>query len=74
MANTIKKPYKLVTLIRKEITGLLKDVDVLVGPTVPKLPHKLGTSLEPMEMYAYDILTVIANLAGIPAQRTPAGM
>jgi aspartyl-tRNA(Asn)/glutamyl-tRNA(Gln) amidotransferase subunit A len=74
VANTIKKPYKLVTLIRKEITGLLKDVDVLVGPTVPKLPHKLGTSLEPMEMYAYDILTVIANLAGIPAQRTPAGM
>ena len=68
-----KKALQARSLIRKEITGLLKDVDVLVGPTVPKLPHKLGTSLEPMEMYAYDILTVIANLAGIPAASTPAG-
>jgi len=68
-----KKALQARSLIRREITGLLKDVDVLVGPTVPKLPHKLGTSLEPMEMYAYDILTVMANLAGIPAASTPAG-
>ncbi len=68
-----KKALQARSLIRREITRLLKDVDVLVGPTVPKLPHKLGTSLEPMEMYAYDILTVIANLAGIPAASTPAG-
>jgi aspartyl/glutamyl-tRNA(Asn/Gln) amidotransferase, A subunit len=68
-----KKALQARSLIRREITGLLKDVDVLIGPTVPKLPHKLGTSLEPMEMYAYDILTVIANLAGIPAASTPAG-
>ncbi|HOI40137.1 MAG TPA: Asp-tRNA(Asn)/Glu-tRNA(Gln) amidotransferase subunit GatA [Methanobacterium sp.] len=68
-----KKALQARSLIRKEITGLLKDVDVLVGPTVPKLPHKVGTELEPMEMYAYDILTVIANLAGIPAASTPAG-
>jgi aspartyl-tRNA(Asn)/glutamyl-tRNA(Gln) amidotransferase subunit A len=68
-----KKALQARSLIRREITGLLKDVDVLVGPTVPKLPHKVGTELEPMEMYAYDILTVIANLAGIPAASTPAG-
>ncbi|NYB52065.1 MAG: Asp-tRNA(Asn)/Glu-tRNA(Gln) amidotransferase subunit GatA [Methanobacteriaceae archaeon] len=68
-----KKALQARSLIRKEITRLLKDVDVLVGPTVPKLPHKVGTELEPMEMYAYDILTVIANLAGIPAASTPAG-
>ncbi|KAF5068555.1 Glutamyl-tRNA(Gln) amidotransferase subunit A [anaerobic digester metagenome] len=68
-----KKALQARSLLRREITGLLKYVDVLVGPTVPKLPHKLGTSLEPMEMYAYDVLTVIANLAGIPAASTPAG-
>ncbi len=68
-----KKALQARSLIRKEITGLLKNVDVLVGPTVPKLPHKVGTELEPMEMYAYDILTVMANLAGIPAASTPAG-
>lgn len=68
-----KKALQARSLIRKEITGLLKGVDALVGPTVPKLPHKIGNSLEPMEMYAYDILTVIANLAGIPAASVPAG-
>ncbi|MBC7100671.1 MAG: Asp-tRNA(Asn)/Glu-tRNA(Gln) amidotransferase subunit GatA [Methanobacteriales archaeon] len=55
------------SLIRKEIEKVLKNVDVIIGPTVPKLPHKIGTSITPMEMYSYDILTVIANLAGIPA-------
>ena len=68
-----KKALQARSLIRKEITRLLKDVDVIAGPTVPKLPHKLGTNLEPMEMYAYDVLTVIANLAGIPAASTRAG-
>ena len=48
-------------------------MDVIVGPTVPKLPHKIGTTLEPMEMYAYDTLTVIANIAGIPAASIKAG-
>lgn len=45
----------------------------MVGPTVPNLPHKIGTTLEPMDMYSYDVLTVIANLAGIPAASAPAG-
>ncbi len=68
-----KKALKARSLIRKEINSLLSGVDVLIGPTVPKLPHKLGTHLDPMEMYAYDVLTVVANLAGIPAASTPAG-
>jgi aspartyl-tRNA(Asn)/glutamyl-tRNA(Gln) amidotransferase subunit A len=53
------------TLIREELMRALRDVEVLVGPTVPKLPHRLGTQLTPMEMYSYDYLTVPANLAGI---------
>jgi aspartyl-tRNA(Asn)/glutamyl-tRNA(Gln) amidotransferase subunit A len=68
-----KKALQARSLIRKEMNKLLKDVDAICGPTVPKLPHKTGTSLEPMEMYAYDVLTVIANLAGIPAASMPAG-
>ncbi|MEN6592356.1 MAG: Asp-tRNA(Asn)/Glu-tRNA(Gln) amidotransferase subunit GatA [Methanobacterium sp.] len=68
-----KKALQARSLIRKEITRLLEGVDAIVGPTVPKLPHKLGTNLEPMEMYAYDVLTVIANLAGIPAASIKAG-
>jgi len=68
-----KKALQARSLIRKEITRLLKGVDAIAGPTVPKLPHKIGTTLEPMEMYAYDTLTVIANLAGIPAASLKAG-
>ncbi|MBP2046058.1 Asp-tRNA(Asn)/Glu-tRNA(Gln) amidotransferase subunit GatA [Methanobacterium aggregans] len=68
-----KKALQARSLIRKEMNTLLKDVDAICGPTVPKLPHKTGTSLETMEMYAYDVLTVIANLAGIPAASMPAG-
>ncbi|OEC84564.1 MULTISPECIES: Asp-tRNA(Asn)/Glu-tRNA(Gln) amidotransferase subunit GatA [Methanobacterium] len=68
-----KKALQARSLIRREITKLLGGVDVIVGPTVPKLPHKLGESLDTMEMYAYDVLTVIANLAGIPAASMKAG-
>ena len=68
-----KKALQARSLIRNEINKLLDDVDLIVGPTVPKLPHKIGEKLEPMEMYAYDVLTVIANLAGIPAGSMKAG-
>lgn len=62
------------SLIRRELSDALKDVDVLVGPTVPKLPHRLGTKIEdPMVMYAYDVFTVPVNLAGVPAGTVPAG-
>ena len=58
----------------EHITDILtENVDLIVGPTVPKLPHKIGDELTPMEMYAYDVLTVIANLAGIPAGSIKAG-
>lgn len=68
-----KKALQARSLIRNEINKMLEDVDLIVGPTVPKLPHEIGKKLEPMEMYAYDVLTVIANLAGIPAASVKAG-
>ncbi len=68
-----KKALQARSLIKKEFNQLLNGVDAIVGPTVPKLPHKIGTALEPMDMYSYDVLTVIANLAGIPAASIPAG-
>ncbi len=61
------------SLIRRELLQALEEVDVLAGPTTPKLPHRLGERLTPLEMYAYDLLTVPANLAGIPAGVVPAG-
>jgi len=53
------------TLIREELMSALQKVDVIVGPTVPKLPHKIGDKISVDSMYAYDYLTIPANLAGI---------
>ncbi len=69
-----RKALQARSIIRKELSKALKGVDVLVGPTVPKLPHKLGTKItDPMVMYAYDIFTVPVNLAGLPSGVVPAG-
>lgn len=69
-----KKALQFRSLIKKELLQALKKVDVIAGPTVPKLPHSLGEIIEdPLVMYGYDVLTVPANLAGIPAGVIPSG-
>ncbi len=69
-----KRALQFRSLIKKETLDALGEVDVIAGPTVPKLPHKIGQTIEdPLVMYAYDVLTVPANLAGIPAGVIPAG-
>ena len=68
-----KKALQARSLIRNDFNALLKDVDIIAGPTVPKLPHKIGEKLETMDMYAYDVLTVLANITGIPASSMNAG-
>ncbi len=59
------------TWIRSKLLEVLEDYDVLIGPTVPKPPHRLGEKLSVREMYEYDVLTVIPNLAGCPAGTVP---
>lgn len=60
--------------IRQEIKLLFQKFDVLIGPTMPILPFKIGEKLDdPLKMYQIDIDTVIANLAGIPAISIPIG-
>ncbi|MCC7554211.1 MAG: Asp-tRNA(Asn)/Glu-tRNA(Gln) amidotransferase subunit GatA [Methanobacteriaceae archaeon] len=68
-----KHALKARSLIKDEINAMLKGLDFIMSSTVPKLPHKIGEKLDPMEMYAYDVLTVIANLSGIPAASMKAG-
>lgn len=68
-----QRALQIRTLINEELSDALEKADVLVGPTVPKLPHEIGTELEPFEMYAYDYLTIPANLGGICSGVVPAG-
>ncbi len=70
--------YKKAMIFRKKVEKLFDDAfekyDVVVSPTLPVLPFKLGEKRSnPMEMYLSDTFTVNINLAGIPALSLPAG-
>ncbi|MEO2154850.1 MAG: Asp-tRNA(Asn)/Glu-tRNA(Gln) amidotransferase subunit GatA [Nanoarchaeota archaeon] len=58
-------------LIAKEFKEVFKEVDIIILPTTPKKPHKIEEKLSPLEMYAYDLFTIPANLAGIAASVLP---
>lgn len=60
-------------IIEKEFDSAFKKYDVLIMPTVPRLPHKIGEKISVEDMYNYDALTVLANLAEIPGISIPAG-
>ncbi len=66
-----KKSLLARELIRQSFAGAFNVVDVIIGPTVPRYPWKIGEKMHPLEMYQTDILTVNANLAGIPAISIP---
>jgi aspartyl-tRNA(Asn)/glutamyl-tRNA(Gln) amidotransferase subunit A len=69
-----QKAQKVRTLIKQELDSLFKKHDLLIAPTMPVLPFKLGESaIDPLRMYMADIDTVAANLAGIPSISVPCG-
>ncbi|MDQ0300485.1 aspartyl-tRNA(Asn)/glutamyl-tRNA(Gln) amidotransferase subunit A [Salibacterium salarium] len=69
-----KKAQKVRTLIKQDFDNILKDYDVIVGPTAPTTAFKVGEKVnDPLTMYANDILTIPVNLAGVPAISVPCG-
>jgi aspartyl-tRNA(Asn)/glutamyl-tRNA(Gln) amidotransferase subunit A len=68
-----QKALQVKGLIKKEVEQALKKVDVIVMPTLPALPWKLNENISFEQEYASDALTVIANLAELPAISIPAG-
>ncbi|MDP9196940.1 MAG: Asp-tRNA(Asn)/Glu-tRNA(Gln) amidotransferase subunit GatA, partial [Thermoproteota archaeon] len=62
------KARQLRSLLRQEVLSNFAKYDLLVGPTMPVLPFRLGEKIDdPLKMYLMDVDTVLANLAGIPA-------
>jgi len=59
--------------VREDYARLFRDVDLLAGPTMPTVAWKIGEKSDPLAMYLSDILTVPANLAGVPAVSVPCG-
>lgn len=63
------------TKLINEFAHAFTQVDFLLGPTAPTTAFKLGENIDdPLAMYLIDILTVAANLVGVPAISIPAGM
>ena len=68
-----RRALKAKKIIETEFAEAFKKYDLIVLPTVPKLPHKLGDKISLEDYYKYDALTVLANLAEIPAISIPCG-
>ncbi len=62
------------TLIRQDFTDAFEGCDVLLTPTAPTPPFRLGEKLDdPLTMYLSDIFTIAVSLAGLPAVSFPTG-
>ncbi|MBU1092588.1 Asp-tRNA(Asn)/Glu-tRNA(Gln) amidotransferase subunit GatA [Patescibacteria group bacterium] len=69
------KARKVATLIKQDFDQAFAEVDVIITPTTPTLAFKLGEKInDPLAMYMNDLLTVAANIAGLPAISIPCGM
>jgi aspartyl-tRNA(Asn)/glutamyl-tRNA(Gln) amidotransferase subunit A len=68
------KAQKMRTELIDEFNGAFKEADFLIGPTAPTTAFGIGENSEdPLKMYLTDIMTVAANLVGVPAISIPAG-
>ena len=68
-----RKARAVQDVIRAEFSDAFINVDAIVTPTTPAPAFKFGEKSDPVAMYAVDIFTVPANIAGVPAISVPMG-
>jgi aspartyl-tRNA(Asn)/glutamyl-tRNA(Gln) amidotransferase subunit A len=69
------KAQQVRRLIAEEYQSVLKDVDVIAGPSAPNTAFVLNDDSKSVtDMYMEDVFTIGANLAGLPAISVPAGL
>lgn len=69
------KAQKVRRLIANDFSSAFDTVDVVLTPTTPGPAFKLGDLQDdPVSMYAQDVFTVPASLAGLPALSMPCGL
>jgi len=69
-----EKAQRVRTLIRHDFDTAFEDCDVLIAPTTPTAPFRLGEKTDdPLSMYLSDVFTVPSSLAGVPALNVPIG-
>lgn len=68
------RAQKVRTLIRNDFKKAFEKVDLILTPTSPTLPFKIGErTADPVAMYLADIFVTAVNLAGLPAISIPCG-
>jgi aspartyl-tRNA(Asn)/glutamyl-tRNA(Gln) amidotransferase subunit A len=66
---------KVRTLIGRDFAAAFAAADVLVSPATPTVAFGLGERADdPLAMYAADLATLPASLAGLPAMSVPCGL
>ncbi len=69
-----KKAQQVRTLIKGDFDAAFQKVDVIVTPTSPTVAFELGERTDDlMAMYLSDVMTIPANMAGLPGISIPAG-
>jgi len=69
-----KKAQTVRTKLINEFEKAFSEVDFLLGPTAPSTAFKIGENTsDPLKMYLIDIMTVAANLVGVPSVSVPCG-
>ncbi len=69
-----KKASQVRTLITNDFAEAFTKCDLLASPVTPTPAWKIGQKADdPMALYLSDILTISANLAGIPGISVPCG-
>nr|WP_245846132.1 Asp-tRNA(Asn)/Glu-tRNA(Gln) amidotransferase subunit GatA [Longibacter salinarum] len=69
-----EKAQRVRTLIRHDFDRAFESCDVLIAPTTPTPPFRLGEKTDdPLSMYLSDVFTVPASLAGVPSLSVPIG-
>ncbi len=67
------KALKVRTLVINDFRRAFGKYDILLSPTMPALPFRIGELADPLTMYKMDVNTVPINLAGVPALSVPVG-
>lgn len=69
-----KKASQVRTLIKNDFADAFSRCDLVVSPVTPTTAWKIGEKAnDPLALYLSDILTISANLAGIPGMSVPCG-
>ncbi|MBM9536769.1 Asp-tRNA(Asn)/Glu-tRNA(Gln) amidotransferase subunit GatA [Desulfobulbus alkaliphilus] len=69
-----KKASQVRTLIKQDYARAFADCDLLASPVTPTPAWQIGAkSNDPLAVYLSDILTLSANLAGVPGLSVPCG-